>query len=173
MVRPEAIPSPNVRATRITHVSIFANSLDESARFYEELFGMERLPTANFPGGGVLWLRLGDVQLHLFESDGDAPTERHHFGMDVDDFDAVYEKAKAMGILDTRAFGTPLRTHPAGWAQLYLRDPAGNLIEVDWPRLGVARTGDDRRRGPARIDGSAGRRRGDRDALPLRRLIAD
>ena len=122
-----------MRATRITHVSIFANSLDESARFYEELFGMERLPTANFPGGGVLWLRLGDMQLHLFESDGDTPTERHHFGMDVDDFDAVYEQAKAMGILETKAFGTPLRTHPAGWAQLYLRDPAGNLIEVDCP----------------------------------------
>jgi YD repeat-containing protein len=122
-----------MRATRITHVSIFANSLEESASFYEELFGMNRLPTANFPGGGVLWLRLGEVQLHLFQSAGDRPTERHHFGMDVDDFDAVYEKAKAMGILDTRAFGTPLRTHPAGWAQLYLRDPAGNLIEVDWP----------------------------------------
>ena len=94
---------------------------------------MERLPTANFPGAEVLWLRLGDVQLHLFESDGDAPTERHHFGMDVDDFDAVYARAKAMGVIDTRAFGTPLRTHPAGWAQLYLRDPAGNLLEVDWP----------------------------------------
>ena len=23
--------------------------------------------------------------------------------------------------------------HPAGWVQMYLRDPAGNLIEVDWP----------------------------------------
>jgi len=26
-----------------------------------------------------------------------------------------------------------MRSHPAGWVQLYLRDPAGNLIEVDWP----------------------------------------
>ena len=115
------------------HVGHVVTDLGRARRFYEELLGMERLPTANFPGGRVLWLRLGDVQLHLFESDGDAPTERHHFGMDVDDFDAVYAKAKAMGILDTKAFGTPLRTHPAGWAQLYLRDPAGNLIEVDWP----------------------------------------
>ena len=22
---------------------------------------------------------------------------------------------------------------PAGWVQMYLQDPAGNLIEVDWP----------------------------------------
>ena len=42
-------------------------------------------------------------------------------------------KAKAMGILDSTAFGTPLRRHPMGWVQLYLRDPAGNLLEVDWP----------------------------------------
>ena len=54
-------------------------------------------------------------------------------GIDVDDFDAVYERAKAMGILDTSAFGTPLRSHPQGWVQLYLRDPAGNLLEVDCP----------------------------------------
>ena len=38
-----------------------------------------------------------------------------------------------MGILDSSAFGSPLRTHPAGWVQLYLRDPAGNLVEIDWP----------------------------------------
>jgi len=23
--------------------------------------------------------------------------------------------------------------HPAGWVQIYLRDPADNLVEVDWP----------------------------------------
>jgi YD repeat-containing protein len=119
-------------ATRINHVSIVADSLDESARFYEELFGMERLPTARFPDP-VLWLRLGEQQLHLFESDEDRPTPRQHVAFDVEDFDAVYAKAKAMGILDSRAFGSPLRSHPAGWVQLYVRDPAGNLVEIDWP----------------------------------------
>ena len=119
-------------ATRINHVSIVADSLDESARFYEELFGMERLPTAKFPEP-VLWLRLGGQQLHLFTSDEDSPTPRQHVAFEVEDFDALYAKAKAMGLLDSRAFGSPLRTHPAGWVQLYLRDPAGNLVEVDWP----------------------------------------
>jgi catechol 2,3-dioxygenase-like lactoylglutathione lyase family enzyme len=122
-----------MRSTRINHCSIFARNLEESARFYEELFGAQRVPTAKFPHGRVLWLKLGEQQLHLFESDDDDPTMHHHFGMDVDDFDALYAKAKALGILDTEAFGTPLRSHPAGWVQLYLRDPGGNLIEVDWP----------------------------------------
>jgi catechol 2,3-dioxygenase-like lactoylglutathione lyase family enzyme len=122
-----------MRATRINHVSIFARDLEESARFYEELFEVERLPTATFPQGPVLWLKLGDQQLHLFESAGNEPTLRHHFGMDVDDFDAVYAKAKELGVLDTDAFGASLRGHAMGWVQMYLRDPAGNLVEVDWP----------------------------------------
>jgi lactoylglutathione lyase len=121
-----------MRATRITHVSIFANSLDESARFYEELFGMERVPTATFPES-VLWLKLGEQQLHLFKIDGNEPTRNHHFGMDVDDFDAVYARAKELGVLSEDAFGASLRGHSMGWVQLYLRDPAGNLVEVDWP----------------------------------------
>jgi catechol 2,3-dioxygenase-like lactoylglutathione lyase family enzyme len=118
-------------ATRINHTSIVARSLDESAGFYEELFGMERIPTAIFPDP-VLWLRAGTSQLHLFEAD-EIATLRAHVSFDVDDFDALYAKAKERGILDTSAFGSPLRVHPAGWVQLYLRDPAGNLIEVDWP----------------------------------------
>jgi YD repeat-containing protein len=122
-----------MRGTRINHVSIVANDLEESARFYEELFGMERVATAKFPSGPVLWLKLGEQQLHLFESDEDDPTPRHHFGMDVDDFEAVYAKVKELGVLSTDAFGASLRSHPAGWVQLYLRDPAGNLVEVNWP----------------------------------------
>lgn len=120
-------------ATRITHVSIYADDLDAAAEFYGELFGMERMPTARFPTGKVLWLRLGEQQLHVFESDEDRPTVRHHFGIDVADFDAVYVKAKERGLLDTSAFGSPLRSHPMGWVQMYLRDPSGNLVEVDWP----------------------------------------
>jgi YD repeat-containing protein len=120
-----------VRATRVNHVSIPAKDLEESARFYEELFGMERLPTPTF-AQPVLWLRLGQQQLHLFDREGDT-TLSQHFGMDVEDFDAVYAKAKSMGVLDAEVFGAALRDHPAGWAQMYLRDPAGNLVEVDWP----------------------------------------
>jgi catechol 2,3-dioxygenase-like lactoylglutathione lyase family enzyme len=122
-----------MRATRINHVSIVAHDLEESARFYEELFGMERMPTACFPQGPVLWLKLGGQQLHLFESEANEPTLRHHFGMDVDDFDAVYARAKQLGVLDSDAFGASLRGHAMGWVQMYLRDPAGNLVEVDWP----------------------------------------
>ncbi len=118
-------------ATGINHVSIHADDLEQSARFYEELFGLERIPTPNFLQP-VIWLRLGDRQLHLFKSDTAAPPY-HHIGFDVDDFEAVYLKARELGLLDPDSFGGAVRSHPSGWVQMYLRDPTGNLLEVDWP----------------------------------------
>ena len=119
-----------MRATRFNHVSIHAVDLEESVRFYAELFGMERLPSPSF-AHPVEWLRLGDQQLHLFLRETAAP-EFHHIALDVDDFEAVYTKAKELGILEPRTW-SDVRELPDGSVQMYLRDPAGNLVEIDWP----------------------------------------
>ena len=120
-----------MRATGINHVSIHAEDLETSIRFYEELFGAERLPTPNF-GMTVQWLQVGRQQLHVFVAETGAPPY-HHLAFDVDDFDAVYRAAKERGALDEGTHGAALREHPSGWVQMYLRDPAGNLLEVDTP----------------------------------------
>src|SRR5579871_2169233 len=79
-----------MRVTGINHVSIAARDLDESTRFYVEVFGMEPIATPVF-ATRVQWLRCGDLQLHLFlDEDGEAPA-RHHLGLTVDDFDAAYD----------------------------------------------------------------------------------
>jgi catechol 2,3-dioxygenase-like lactoylglutathione lyase family enzyme len=116
-----------VRATGINHVSISAADLAESTSFYEEVFGMERLPTPTFPDP-VQWLRLGDLQLHLF-LDGETPPARHHIGITIDDFDAAYQAVKARA---SDEFGWQLVELPSRQVQLYFRDPAGNLIELDF-----------------------------------------
>jgi lactoylglutathione lyase len=121
-----------VRATAINHVSISAPDLDASIRFYTEVFGMEQVATPTFPGQRVAWLRLGDQQLHLFEREGAAP-QFHHLGLDVDDFEAVYLKLRELGMRDRTTFAEGVFELPGGEAQMYLRDPAGNLVEVDWP----------------------------------------
>jgi catechol 2,3-dioxygenase-like lactoylglutathione lyase family enzyme len=120
-----------VRATRLNHVSIHATDMEESLRFYTEVLGMERLPSPNF-AQHVEWLRLGEQQLHLFQREAPAP-EFHHIALDVDDFEAAYLKAKELGALEERAFGAAVRELPDGAVQMYIRDPAGNLVEVDWP----------------------------------------
>jgi lactoylglutathione lyase len=120
-----------MRATRINHVSISAPNLEASVRFYTELFGMQRVPAPKFAGQAVAWLALGDQQLHLFQREG-AP-RFHHFGLDVDDFEAAYLKVRKLEISDDTTFLGGIFELPGGEAQMYLRDPAGNLVEIDWP----------------------------------------
>jgi lactoylglutathione lyase len=118
-----------VRATGINHVSISASDLEASTRFYEEVFGMERIPSPVFETP-VQWLRVGGLQLHLFlDESGEAPT-RHHLGLTIDDFAAAYEVIRAR---TSDEWGSRLVELPSGQVQLYFRDPAGNLIELNWP----------------------------------------
>ena len=116
---------------RLNHVSIHAYDLEESARFYTDVLGMERLPSPDFDHP-VVWLRLGEQQLHLFKRETLAP-EFHHIGLDVDDFEAAYVMANDRAIHDTETLGPQVRELPDGSVQMYLRDPAGNLVEIDWP----------------------------------------
>jgi YD repeat-containing protein len=120
-----------MRATGFNHVSIHAVDLEKSVRFYTEVFGMERIPTYNF-AFPVQYLRLGDLQLHLFQRDADPPAF-HHIGINVDDFETAYELVQALGIAEKDSFFEDMYELPDGSVQMYLRDPAGNLIEIDWP----------------------------------------
>jgi catechol 2,3-dioxygenase-like lactoylglutathione lyase family enzyme len=114
---------------RINHVSINARDLQESVRFYAELLGAEPIATPNF-GLPVQWMALGTTQLHLFEKDLQ-PTSHHHLGISVDDLEPVYRAAERWDAFDDRAFGNRLVELPGDVVQLYVRDPAGNLVEVD------------------------------------------
>lgn len=118
-------------AKGFTHVSVSAHDLEESARFYKEMFGMEEVSSPDFPFP-VRWLRVGNLQLHLFQSDAPAP-RAHHFGLDVDDFEAAYRKAEELGVQDEDGYYANVYELPDGAAQLYVRDPAGNMVEINHP----------------------------------------
>ena len=128
-------------SARINHVSINARDLAESVDFYVELLGAEPIATPNF-GLPVQWLALGRTQLHLFEKDLQ-PTSHHHLGITVDDLEPVYRAAERRGAFDYDAFGNHLVELPGDLVQLYLRDPAWNLVEID--QDGVDRLPDDMR----------------------------
>jgi catechol 2,3-dioxygenase-like lactoylglutathione lyase family enzyme len=116
---------------RINHVSIHAVDLQESVDFFVDLLGAEPIATPNF-GVPVQWLALGRTQLHLFEREL-TPTSHHHFGITVDDLEPVYRVAQRRNAFDDVAFRNRLVELPGDMIQLYLRDPAGNLIEIDSP----------------------------------------
>jgi catechol 2,3-dioxygenase-like lactoylglutathione lyase family enzyme len=125
----------------INHVSVSAHNLRESVDFYVELLDAEPLPAPNF-GVPVRWLAIGRTQLHLFERDVQ-PTSHHHFGVTVDDLEPAYRAAERRDAFDRTAFGNHLVELPGDVVQLYLRDPAGNLVEID--QYGVERLPDDLR----------------------------
>ena len=120
-----------MRAIGFNHLSVGAKDLEASLRFYETVFGMERIPTYNF-GFTTQYLRCGKLQLHVFLLEDHVPVYQH-FALDVDDFHAVYEAAKKVGALDDKTFRNAVNELPDGSVQMYLRDPGGNLLEVDWP----------------------------------------
>ena len=127
--------------TTINHVSVNALNLRESVDFYVELLGAEPIPTPNF-GLPVQWLALGRTQLHLFERDSQA-SSHHHLGITVDDLEPVYRVAERLGAFDRTAFRNHLVELPGNVVQLYIRDPAGNLVELD--QHGAERLPDDLR----------------------------
>jgi len=127
--------------TRYTHVSIQADDLETSVDFYESVFQLERIPTPDFEEP-IQWFRCGDIQLHIVENDAEPPTF-NHAALHAYDFEAVYEAVKDYegvecwalphvdaGFLDGEP---PVYVLPSGAAQLYIRDPAGNPVEVNAP----------------------------------------
>ena len=117
--------------TYINHVSINAKDLQESVDFYVDLLGAAPIATPNF-GIPVQWLALGDTELHLFERDL-TPTSHHHLGIAVGDLEPPFRAADRRGAFDFDAFGNNLVELPGDLVQLYVRDPAGNLVELDSP----------------------------------------
>lgn len=121
-----------MKATRVNHVSIPCRDLDESEEFYRDVFGLERIPSPDFRRP-VRWLKLGEHQLHLMETPDQRPLPGQHFGFDVDDFETAYVRLKERGSLDDETHVHALWELPDGAVQMYARDPAGNLIEINWP----------------------------------------
>lgn len=120
-------------AIDLNHASIVAHKLQDSVDFYEDLFGMKPVPTPNFEVP-VQWMQCGHQQLHLFERDVAAPSY-HHLGITIDDFAKVYRVADDRGLFaswDDNSDGS-LYLLPDGAVQMYIADPAGNLVEVDHP----------------------------------------
>ena len=113
----------------LNHVRVGARDLAASVHFYVDELGLELLPTPDF-GFPVAWLRAGDGQVHLFERPGEPPSHAH-FGLEITEFMPVYRRMKELGALDHVTFGNAMYELPGGGIQMYVRDPAGNLVELD------------------------------------------
>jgi catechol 2,3-dioxygenase-like lactoylglutathione lyase family enzyme len=113
-------------------VAISVTDLDAARDFYCDVLGFEELPRPDFGFSG-LWLRVGELQLHLGVVD-EVPSAGPgfpHFALHVptEEFDATIEAMRAAGVKmlgepSTRVdFGTTVKA-------AFITDPTGNVIEL-------------------------------------------
>src|SRR5213593_4019244 len=103
-----------VRAVGINHVALEVGDLEPAVEFYRSIFGFPE--PAREPG--MAFLDMGDQFLALSEGRDTRPDDGRHFGLVVDDKEAVRDALRERGV----AASSPPR--------LNFRDPWGNFVQV-------------------------------------------
>ena len=101
------------RLVGINHVALEVDSVDDALEFYGSIFGLELRGRA----GGMAFIDIGDQFIALSEPREAGPDRHRHFGLVVDDKEAVRARLNELGI---RTFGRGLD----------FNDPWGNQIQV-------------------------------------------
>ncbi len=112
----------------IQHVNVMVDDLEAAIDFYSEVLGFELDETPNLGFPAQFFAVGGGQQIHVNEL-GDVHPERGHFCLRLDDFNGVFARALERGLFETETWGRARRL-PTGTMQAFVRDPAGNLIEL-------------------------------------------
>ena len=116
-----------MKVTRLLHAALLVNDLERSRKFYGGVLGLREKPRHNFDFSGV-WYDLGETELHLMVVPDPLPPTEHrprrdfHVALLIDDYEATKTHLSKLGI--------PVREGRHGLPQLFVRDPDGNLIEL-------------------------------------------
>lgn len=128
----------NQSVTGCHHIGLPVHDFAAARQFYGEILGLEELERPAsleklFPG---VWYGLGGTDLHLFlheQYKGEGSPFSHHIALHVADFDSAVAELRNAGCDFDREPGVG----PDGLARAFVRDPAGNLVELtDGPMPG-------------------------------------
>ncbi len=110
------------------HINVNVDDLDAAVAFYRDVIGLPLDPTPD-QGFRSQFFRIGaNQQIHMNEI-ADSHQFRGHFCLVAPDFSAVFHRAKRAGAIDLQPWGR-VRKLPVGSMQMFVRDPAGNLVEI-------------------------------------------
>lgn len=112
----------------IHHVNVDVDDLDAARHFYTEVMGFTALDRPDFGVPGA-WFQMGAHQLHLGTTEKRQAETGDHFALQVEDCASCADELEAKGI---EVFRLDPPIAGAG-VQAFLRDPAGNLIELNQP----------------------------------------
>jgi lactoylglutathione lyase len=103
-----------VRALGINHVALEVGDVDEALAFYGQVFEL----TLRGRAGSMAFVDLGDQFVALAAGNGEPPGTHRHFGLVVEDKEAVRARLQELGL------------GPGGGRNLRLHDPWGNVVEI-------------------------------------------
>ncbi len=121
--------SESLRVTSMDHINMRVKSIDETIRFYRDLFGFEVRKEDNQNKGGMPSKIIGNdsVKLCIYEDPGMSPEGGiAHFGFHVEDFGRIIETCGRLGV--EVLYGGPVEFE--GSRSVYIRDPSGYDIEL-------------------------------------------
>jgi lactoylglutathione lyase len=111
----------------MNHVAIEVGDLDAALELYGKLFDFE----LRGRGPRMAFIDMGDQFLAVSEGRTQGPDDGRHFGLVVDDLDAVLAAARAAG----------LEARPSGLGGVDIRDPWGNFFQaIDYREVQFERT---------------------------------
>jgi lactoylglutathione lyase len=103
------------RLVGINHVALEVGDIDEALAFWESIFGELTLRGRSH---GMAFIDMGDQFIALSRGRTQSPDSHRHFGLVVDDKEAVRERLRELGVPVSSGRG------------LDFRDPWGNHIQV-------------------------------------------
>jgi lactoylglutathione lyase len=106
--------TPRARLVGLIHVALEVGDLDEALAFYGRLFEIERVDREP----GMAFIDMGDQFIALSEGRTQPPDRARHFGLVVDDKDAVRAALAEAGV------------EASPGPRLNFRDPWGNHLQV-------------------------------------------
>ena len=120
--------------TKLNHIAVYVEDLEESTQFYEQLIGLEQIEEP-FKDGRHTWFALGNSQLHLIQGEWKEVTinKNNHLCFSIADMEAFIAKLKDKKIAyeDWPGKTNAITTRLDGVRQVYFKDPSGYWIEVN------------------------------------------
>jgi catechol 2,3-dioxygenase-like lactoylglutathione lyase family enzyme len=121
----------------VQHVSLAVTDLDRARRFYTEVLGLAEIARPDFDCAGA-WYGIGSQQIHLIvhpvaltlRGTDEISSRDGHVALRVAGYD---ETLAHLGALGVPVIERPHNKTP--WAQIYVADPDGNVIELNAERV--------------------------------------
>ena len=116
------------------HDALLVSDLEASARFYQDILGLEEISSAAIPPN-KRWFKFGDdVELHLSQSEDEIPKNKSvHMAITTQEIEKFVNFLNSRDIYYENWTGEEytVRIRADGVKQIYIRDPDGYWIEVN------------------------------------------